>query len=714
MTRRLFLTPPSLPTETVARCLIIPSSKEWLGIFNAAILLTIKAHNYEQVNPTDMTTEEVVNICYGIYEEYIRGDCNNMELRLTAGCNLQYRLSPEGIWLDVEGWVDNAANCFTGAQGVQGIQGIQGAQGVQGATGAQGVQGAQGGQGAQGVQGVQGATGATGAGATLPAGMIIPFGGATLPEGWLDCDGASVLRATYPTLFSAIGTAWGSVDGTHFTLPDLRGRAPIGAGQGAGLTNRALAATGGAETHDLDTSEMPIHDHTINSGTGPGGATQLQIGAPITNDTTWSGYATTTAGGSEPHNNMQPFAVTKMIISTGDFSTVEALEFRIVDCLIEYRKSVAEGWVEVPGGDLSLCTEVGATGATGAQGATGATGAQGVQGEAGIDAQGCCGAEEPEAALDFDGMICAVSIGLAEWYIRKSVSVMLYLKAGFEASHDILDDITDMLDAIPVFGPVVNNLIDLGVSMALSGDFDDMVGHFLDPEFLDFVTCHLYCGLKTRGGIALTEENLVASADDMAGQAMLLLPGAPFATLYGQAFGLIVRAIGGENSYKRAVVFSDETSDNCNIICLDCPDTVCPQGDYFSIGYQDATDYVWSGDTSTGIVCEAVGARNTAISGQSTVTWNTGARELSKVWVTVLVPTATVIADVDITLTVNGTALIRTTSAFYQMRCSNNYRTYNIHFDVPPTVGATSAITINAPDDQALDTHGVQGYECAN
>src|SRR5262249_33795822 len=88
-----------------------------------------------------------------------------------------------------------------------------------------------------------------------PPGTIVAFGGQTAPVGWLICDGSAVSAATYSRLFNAIGNAWGGSGGT-FNLPDLRGRAPIGAGQGSGLTNRALGdATIGEEVHTLIVAE---------------------------------------------------------------------------------------------------------------------------------------------------------------------------------------------------------------------------------------------------------------------------------------------------------------------------------------------------------------------------------------------------------------------------------------------------------------------------
>lgn len=83
----------------------------------------------------------------------------------------------------------------------------------------------------------------SGGGGSSPTGAVIGFAGSSAPSGWLLCDGSAVSRTTYADLFTAIGTSYGVGDGsTTFNLPDLRGRVPVGVGQGSGLTNRALAA----------------------------------------------------------------------------------------------------------------------------------------------------------------------------------------------------------------------------------------------------------------------------------------------------------------------------------------------------------------------------------------------------------------------------------------------------------------------------------------
>lgn len=67
----------------------------------------------------------------------------------------------------------------------------------------------------------------------VPAGVVVPYAGSSAPTGWLLCDATSYLRTDYADLFTVIGTTYGSVDGTHFTVPDLRGRSVAGKGSNA-------------------------------------------------------------------------------------------------------------------------------------------------------------------------------------------------------------------------------------------------------------------------------------------------------------------------------------------------------------------------------------------------------------------------------------------------------------------------------------------------
>jgi len=151
------------------------------------------------------------------------------------------------------------------------------------------------------------------------------YGGATAPRGWLLCDGTSYLRSDYPVLFNVLGSTFGSVDATHFNVPDMRGRAPVGAGTGTGggasgtglptggsaLTARALGAWVGEETHVLVTGEMPSHTHSVaisfGSAMGSGGNSGNATSGPITSGST---------GGDGAHNNVQPIMTVNFIIKT--------------------------------------------------------------------------------------------------------------------------------------------------------------------------------------------------------------------------------------------------------------------------------------------------------------------------------------------------------------------------------------------------------------
>jgi len=81
MVRKLFLTPPTLPGTTEKRCIEIPSSREWLGIFNNALLMLSQSYNYEQVHDTDLTPEETAAICMQIYVDYLAGMCGVEDVR---------------------------------------------------------------------------------------------------------------------------------------------------------------------------------------------------------------------------------------------------------------------------------------------------------------------------------------------------------------------------------------------------------------------------------------------------------------------------------------------------------------------------------------------------------------------------------------------------------------------------------------------------------
>jgi microcystin-dependent protein len=106
-----------------------------------------------------------------------------------------------------------------------------------------------------------------------PTGTITMFGGTVAPSGWQLCDGSSLLRSSFTALFAVIGTTYGSVDGTHFTVPDMRGRVPVGVnGGGPGAVN-ALGLSDGVAV----ASRRPQHRHTAHSH-GSASGRQFAVG----------------------------------------------------------------------------------------------------------------------------------------------------------------------------------------------------------------------------------------------------------------------------------------------------------------------------------------------------------------------------------------------------------------------------------------------------
>jgi microcystin-dependent protein len=200
--------------------------------------------------------------------------------------------------------------------------------------------------GAQGIQGLQGVIGPQGDSA--PIGAIMMWGSTTPPTNWMVADGSAISRATYPTLFSLIGTSFGAGDGsTTFNLPDLRSKVPVGSGQGASLSNRVLGAIGGEETHQLTLAELASHTHTASQGTHTHSVPALQgtasgggyaVGQGGTGGIAWTiqgasagAITIANAGNDNAHNNMQPYLVVCFVIKVSASAVITGTVIPIAD-----------------------------------------------------------------------------------------------------------------------------------------------------------------------------------------------------------------------------------------------------------------------------------------------------------------------------------------------------------------------------------------------
>jgi microcystin-dependent protein len=152
-------------------------------------------------------------------------------------------------------------------------------------------------------------------------GEVRMFAGNFAPAGWMFCEGQLLPISEYETLFNLIGTTYGGDGQSTFALPDLRGRVPIHFGNGF-----TLAETGGAETITLTVAQIPAHSHPLLASSSPGTSNtpvgNLTAESPSINtyiqdvtNSNMSPSAVTSVGGSQPHNNFQPYLCVDFIIS---------------------------------------------------------------------------------------------------------------------------------------------------------------------------------------------------------------------------------------------------------------------------------------------------------------------------------------------------------------------------------------------------------------
>ncbi len=147
------------------------------------------------------------------------------------------------------------------------------------------------------------------------------FGFNFAPKGWALCNGQLLPISQNTALFSLLGTTYGGDGKSTFGLPNLQDRAPMHPGQGPGLTRRDLGESAGTPTITLIDSEMPAHSHLAGANSGSSGQASpannvwgslagrnppplYQSSAP---DVQMSPLALAVAGGSQPHNNRQPY-----------------------------------------------------------------------------------------------------------------------------------------------------------------------------------------------------------------------------------------------------------------------------------------------------------------------------------------------------------------------------------------------------------------------
>lgn len=157
-------------------------------------------------------------------------------------------------------------------------------------------------------------------------GEIKMFAGNFAPRGWALCDGQLLAISQNDTLFSLFGTIYGGDGRTSFGLPDMRGRIPIHAGTGPGLSPRPLGSKAGAESVTLTVTQLPAHSHSPQAISGSGSlaspenalwsdASQAHYTTDHNVDGTMHDAAVLHTGGSQGHNNIMPFVALNFIVA---------------------------------------------------------------------------------------------------------------------------------------------------------------------------------------------------------------------------------------------------------------------------------------------------------------------------------------------------------------------------------------------------------------
>ncbi len=143
-------------------------------------------------------------------------------------------------------------------------------------------------------------------------GEIRMVGFSFAPEGWALCNGQTLPISTYNALFSLLGTTYGGNGSTNFNLPDLQGRLPLHAGNGAGLPVYALGQKAGTQSVILTQQQMPQHTHVATfTPSGGGGTPTVNVtvngsSAPGTQTSPAGNYlagVTSSIGNSNPHTS---------------------------------------------------------------------------------------------------------------------------------------------------------------------------------------------------------------------------------------------------------------------------------------------------------------------------------------------------------------------------------------------------------------------------
>lgn len=433
---------------------------------------------------------------------------------------------------------------------------------------------------------------------------------------WLLANGAVYNQIDYPELYAVIGDQFAShaisaIGVGQFAVPEMVGRSPYGINP-APFDVREVGDRLGAENHQLTTAQLPAHTHGENLlnnvtarvfGAGSGGSS---IGSTAT-ASTQPQIQTSSTGGGEGHNTLHPVVllVPYILAKVAPDETEFEPEFRIInDNELQWRPD-GGAWISIgvlPQGPKGDTGEQGADGAQGPKGDPGVPGAKGQTGDAGApgapgapgedgeDGEDCvdCGAPREEAgdSENFEQQACGVAKGLMNYLIDQCLSALNRIEALADAAQTVAEIAGDLIDTIPVFGAIINGVINFVANVAAEGEFNDLRGLIGDNDFREKATCEFYCWMLENNTEKVWSQDMInAGLQHVLEWATRLPPAPPQLTFYGQTFAVYLSATDPVNNFKHGLIHRNEYSDDCSVLC-DCneepenPGLTCDEATY--------------------------------------------------------------------------------------------------------------------------------------
>lgn len=265
--------------------------------------------------------------------------------------------------------------------------------------------------------------------------------------------------------------------------------------------------------------------------------------------------------------------------------SLNGTDYETVTGWAEFGATCFTGAPGAPGSDGAPGTP-GAPGLDGSEGAPGTPGAPGAPGAPGSDgapgAPGDCAdcvdhGEAEQDPVNWEQQACAIAYGVSVILQSKFIDFCEAIQSGILAAQTISNIVQEYIELAPIIGDTIAAVMQFAEDVALK-DINDIISLTNGEDFREEIQCQIYCHLKADTSGTFNRVLMDAAIDQVIFWADDLLPGGAFITFYGQAFALFMSAVDRNEVYKYGLIHSDERSDDCELLCIECyedPDPSC-------------------------------------------------------------------------------------------------------------------------------------------